>query len=174
VSRKAVRAYLGIGGNLGDVRATFSGALATLRQTEGILVSRVSPLYETLPVGGPKDQPPFLNAVIEVETGLDAHALLRRELQIETRFARLRAIRWGPRTLDLDLLLYGPGELIDDSPELIVPHPRLTERAFVLVPLAQLTSALIMPGTKCSVEALLNGLPDSERSEVHLISPSWT
>lgn len=174
MTKRVVRAYLGIGGNLGQVRETFSGALAALEQTEGISVTGVSPLYETPPVGGPKNQAPFLNAVIEVETGLGARAMLRRQLQIESLFARARTVRWGPRTLDLDLLLYGPTEIIDDPPELVVPHPRLSERAFVLVPLADLAPSLILPGTEHSVGALRDALPASERTEIRLISLAWS
>jgi len=173
MSEEAVRAYLGIGGNLGNVRATFSGALVALEQSDGISIINVSPLYETPPVGGPEAQPAYLNAVIEVETGLSAQVLLQRQLEIESRFARLRTIRWGPRTLDLDLLLYGPGELVDDPPELVVPHPRLTERAFVLVPLAEMAPSLIVPGTARSVEALRDELPAPERTDIRLISPTW-
>jgi len=174
MSECVVRAYLGIGGNLGRVRETFSGALAALQQTDGVSVTRVSPLYETPPVGGPKTQPPFLNAVIEVETGLGARALLRRQLQIESYFARIRTIRWGPRTLDLDLLLHGPAERIADPPELVVPHPRLARRAFVLVPLAELAPSMIVPGIERSVKALCDALPASERAQIRLISPTWT
>jgi len=125
-------------------------------------------------VGGPKAQPPYLNAVIQIETRLGAWELLHRQLQIETEFARTREIRWGPRTFDLDLLLYGPAELIDHPPELIVPHPRLTHRAFVLVPLAELAPSLIVPGAERSVEALRNALPESDRACVRLVSATWT
>jgi 2-amino-4-hydroxy-6-hydroxymethyldihydropteridine diphosphokinase len=174
MSEQLVTAYLGIGGNLGDVGATFSGALANLAQTAGISVTGVSPLYQTPPVGGPENQPPFLNAVVAVETALAAHALLRRQLRIEADFARVREIRWGPRTLDLDLLLYGPAERIEDPPELVVPHPRLAERAFVLVPLAELAPALVVPGTGRCVAALRDALPAYERSQIRLISPTWS
>ena len=174
MSEPCTRAYLGIGGNLGNVRATFSGALTALKRTDGVSVTGVSSLYETPPVGGPEAQPPFLNAVIEVETGLGAHELLRRQLEIESRFARVRTIRWGPRTLDLDLLLYGPDERIDDPPQLMVPHPRLSERAFVLVPLAELALSLLVPGSDRTIEELRDALPASDRNQVRLISPTWT
>jgi len=169
-----VTAYLGIGGNLGDVRRTFSGALEALGETEGVSITGSSPLYATPPVGGPAAQPTFLNAVIEVETQLEAWELLRRQLRIETDFARIRTVRWGPRTLDLDLLLYGPTERIDDPPRLLVPHPRLAERAFVLVPLATLAPSLMVPGTEHSVAELCDALPTSERAGIRLLSPTWT
>lgn len=169
-----IMAYLGIGGNLGDVRRTFSGALEALNKTEGIAITGLSPLYATPPMGGPEGQPTFLNAVIEIETRLDAWELLHRQLRIESDFARVRTIRWGPRTLDLDLLLYGPTALIDNPPQLVVPHPRLVERAFVLVPLTTLAPALIVPGTGHSVAELRDVLPASDRAELHLLSATWT
>jgi 2-amino-4-hydroxy-6-hydroxymethyldihydropteridine diphosphokinase len=174
MSRSAVTAFLGIGGNLEDVRRTFSGALAAVSDTYGISVTGTSPLYATPSVGGPEAQPTYLNAVIQIETRLGAWELLRRQLQIESEFARTREIRWGSRTLDLDLLLYGPTDRIDDPPELIVPHPRLTDRAFVLVPLAELAPSLIVPGAERSVEALRDALPASDRAGIRLVSVTWT
>jgi 2-amino-4-hydroxy-6-hydroxymethyldihydropteridine diphosphokinase len=168
------RAYIGIGGNLGDVREAFSGALAALGVTDGISLSAVSPLYMTPPVGGPPNQPPYLNAVIEIQTRLGARELLRHQLRIEADLGRVRDVRWGPRRLDLDLLLYGPGDLIDEPPELIVPHPRLAERAFVLEPLAALAPALVVPGVGRSVEALRDALPAFERAAVRSVSPTWS
>ncbi len=98
----------------------------------------VSPVYETAPVGGP-EQPDYLNAVVAVETTLSAHELLRVAQGIEAEADRVRTVRWGPRTLDVDVLLVGD-EHVDD-PDLVVPHPRMTERAFVVVPLADLDPA---------------------------------
>ncbi len=124
-------AYVGLGANLGDARATLAGAVESLAELGE--VRAVSPLYETDPVGL-EDQPPFLNAVAVVATSLDPHRLLAELLAIEARFGRERTIRWGPRTLDLDLLAMDGVQL--DEPQLTVPHPRLAEREFALRPLA--------------------------------------
>lgn len=134
----ARRAYLGIGSNLGERLGHLQLAVDQLATTDGVTVVGVSPVYETDPVGGP-EQPDFLNAVVAVDTVLDAHELLRVAQAIETEAERVRTVRWGPRTLDVDVLLVGD-ERIDD-PDLVVPHPRLAERAFVLVPLADLDPA---------------------------------
>ena len=132
------RAYLGIGSNLGERLGYLQLAVDQLAAADGITVVGVSPVYETDPVGGP-DQPDYLNAVVAVDTDLDPHALLRVAQGIEADAERVRTVRWGPRTLDVDVLLVGD-EHVDD-PDLVVPHPRLAERAFVLVPLADLDPA---------------------------------
>ncbi|MGE5470623.1 MAG: 2-amino-4-hydroxy-6-hydroxymethyldihydropteridine diphosphokinase [Bacteroidota bacterium] len=136
-------AYVALGANLGDaastVRAAF-GALANLPQSR---ISRTSALYRTAPVGF-AEQPDFINAVARLETELAPEALLDELLALETRFGRLRAEKNGPRTLDLDLLLYNDQHL--DLPRLTLPHPRLHLRAFVLCPLAELAPALLIPG----------------------------
>ena len=129
------RAYLGIGSNLGDRRAHLQGAVDELGAVEGLRVVAVSPVYETVPVGGPP-QPDFLNAVVAVDTELTARALLELAHRIEAAAERVRAVRWGPRTLDVDVLLVGDERIAE--PDLEVPHPRMTERAFVVVPLADL------------------------------------
>jgi 2-amino-4-hydroxy-6-hydroxymethyldihydropteridine diphosphokinase len=126
-------AYLGIGTNLGDRLAFLQGAVDGLAATPGITVVAVSPVYETDPVGGP-EQPDFLNAVVAVETTLEAHHLLRECQRLEQEAHRVRKEHWGPRTLDVDVLVYGDERI--DTPDLVVPHPRSGERAFVLVPLA--------------------------------------
>jgi 2-amino-4-hydroxy-6-hydroxymethyldihydropteridine diphosphokinase len=130
------RAFIGLGANLGDREATLRAALATLADEDGIEVVAVSTLRETEPVGvGP--QPLFLNGAAELETTLSARELLDRLLATEQRFGRVRVPgERGPRTLDLDLLLYGEEEI--DEPGLTVPHPRLHERTFVLEPLAEI------------------------------------
>lgn len=139
-----VRAYVGIGSNLDDppsqVRRAFQ-ALATLPASR--CVAR-SPLYRTAPVGGPSEQPDYLNAVAALDTTLEPAALLTALQKIENAQGRIRDVRWGPRTLDLDLLLYGA--LIRDDPRLTLPHPRLHERAFVLYPLYDIAPALLLPG----------------------------
>ena len=128
---------IALGGNVGDVRATFRKAVANIcGMTQAALVARSSD-YATPPWGEEK-QDSFINACIEIETALDPHALLFTLHKIEKKFGRDRAkeTRWGPRTLDLDLIAYDDVEL--DKPELMLPHPRLFERAFVLVPLAEI------------------------------------
>ena len=139
-------AYVGLGANLGDREA------AIRRAAELIGARRVSPLIETEPWGY-ADQPRFLNAVAEVETALGAHELLVRLLEVERQLGRERTgPRYGPRTIDLDLLLYG-AETIDE-PGLTVPHPRLHERQFVLEPLAALAPGLEIPGNGTVSDAL--------------------
>jgi len=139
-----VRAYVGLGSNLGEREATLWKALEGLGATEGIEVVAVSSFRETDPVGV-VDQPRFVNAAAALETSLPPRELLERLLDVERSLGRDRAVeeRWGPRTVDLDLLLYG-GESIDE-PGLEVPHPRLAERAFVLEPLLELDPDLRLP-----------------------------
>ena len=129
------RAYLGIGSNLGNRLSYLQLAVDEMATADGVELVGVSPVYETAPVGGP-EQPDFLNAVVAVETELTAHELLVLAQSIETAAARVRTVHWGPRTLDVDVLLVDD-EHIDD-PDLVVPHPRMAERAFVVVPLADL------------------------------------
>lgn len=142
----SARAHVGLGGNLGDVARTFRSALRMLAARPATRVAAVSPVYRTAPWGDAA-QPPFLNAVAALDTALDPHALLEVLLEIERAHGRDRgaaARRWGPRTLDLDLLTHGTQVL--DSARLTLPHPRLHARAFVLVPLADLDPALEIPG----------------------------
>ena len=146
------RAYIGLGSNLGEREATIRAALDALEAEPGLTVAAVSGLIDTEPVGV-VDQPRFLNGVAAVETELSAGELLDVLLDVEQRFGRRRegAVPQGPRTLDLDLLLYGDAVL--DEPGLRVPHPRLHEREFVLGPLAELAPGLEVPG-KGQVETL--------------------
>lgn len=134
-------AYLGLGGNLGDRHVLLSEALARLAAMPEVRIARISPVYETKAIG-PGDQPDFLNLVIELETTLAPHALLDLCLAIEQHLGRVRRERWGPRTIDLDVLLHGDHTLHDER--LTLPHPRLHERAFVLAPLADLAPDLIV------------------------------
>jgi 2-amino-4-hydroxy-6-hydroxymethyldihydropteridine diphosphokinase len=144
------RAYLGIGSNLGDRVSHLQGAVDALGAADGLEVVAVSPVYETTPVGGPA-QPDYLNAVVAVDTSLPARALLELAHRIEAAAARVRTVRWGPRTLDVDVLLVGDEQI--DEPDLVVPHPRMTERAFVVVPLADLAPewATRLPADTASV-----------------------
>ncbi len=132
------RAYLGIGSNLGERLGYLQLAVDHLARTDGVTVVGVSPVYETAPIGGP-EQPDYLNAVVAVDTTLTPHDLLRVAHGIEAEAERVRTVRWGPRTLDVDVLLVGD-ERVDD-PDLVIPHPRMAERAFVVVPLADLDPA---------------------------------
>jgi 2-amino-4-hydroxy-6-hydroxymethyldihydropteridine diphosphokinase len=142
-------AYVGLGANLGDREATVRQAAQLIGAT------RLSKLFETEP-WGLVDQPPFVNAVAEVETPLDARGLLHELLDVERNLGRERiGPRWGPRTIDLDLLLFG--DLVVDEPGLVVPHPYLHERLFVLEPLADLDPELEIPG-RGRVSALVAGL----------------
>jgi 2-amino-4-hydroxy-6-hydroxymethyldihydropteridine diphosphokinase len=138
------RAHIGLGSNLGDREATLREALRRLDAVDGIAVVAVSSFRETDPVGV-LDQPRFVNAAAELETSLRPHDLLDRLLEVERALGRDRTqeARWGPRTVDLDLLLYG-NETVDE-PWLEVPHPRLAERAFVLEPLLELDPDLRLP-----------------------------
>jgi 2-amino-4-hydroxy-6-hydroxymethyldihydropteridine diphosphokinase len=152
---QATAAYIGIGSNLGDREATIAQALELLDEPPAIRLARVATVRETAPVGI-VDQPAFLNTVALVETTLGARELLDKLLALERRLGRVRTgERWGPRTLDLDLLLYGDAKL--DEPGLTVPHPRLHERRFVLEPLYELAPDLLVPG-RGRVGAMLSAL----------------
>ena len=140
-----MRALIGLGANVGDRLANLQRAVDLLGATESTRVLRSSRVYETDPVGGPP-QPDYLNAVIEVETDLDAATLLRTCQLVEEQMGRARTERWGPRTIDLDLLTFGREEVRLDAPPLVVPHPRMHERAFVLVPLLELEADPMLPG----------------------------
>jgi 2-amino-4-hydroxy-6-hydroxymethyldihydropteridine diphosphokinase len=138
-----VTAYVGMGANLGDREGTIRRAVELLAASGAVRVVAVSTLRETEP-WGVTDQPPFVNGACAVETALSARELLDLLLAVERALGRVRGgERWGPRTLDLDLLLYG-GDVIDE-PGLTVPHPRLAERRFVLEPLAELDPGLELP-----------------------------
>jgi 2-amino-4-hydroxy-6-hydroxymethyldihydropteridine diphosphokinase len=139
------RAYVGLGANLGDVMTTLAEVLWALDALPQTTVRQQSDFFRT-PAWGRTDQPDFVNAAVELQTRMPARVLLDALLAIEQRFGRVRdpQDRWGPRSVDLDLLLYGDQQL--NEPGLTVPHPRLHERAFVLVPLAQIAPMLEVPG----------------------------
>lgn len=147
-------AMIGLGSNLGDRRAHLEGAIAALAASQGIEVRRVSSFLETEPVGGPPGQEAYLNAAAVLETTLDPVGLLRVLQAIEARSGRVRTVRWGARTLDLDLLLFE--DRIIETTELTVPHPRLPERRFVLEPLAEVAPDAIEPRTGRTVSDLLD------------------
>jgi 2-amino-4-hydroxy-6-hydroxymethyldihydropteridine diphosphokinase len=133
------RAFIGLGSNLGDRLATLRQATDTLRAAGDVVAT--SPVYETEPVGGPEQQGPYLNVVVELATTDGPRQLLERCQALEEAAQRVRTVRWGPRTLDADVLLVG--ELETDEADLIVPHPRMWERRFVLQPLADLAPELV-------------------------------
>jgi 2-amino-4-hydroxy-6-hydroxymethyldihydropteridine diphosphokinase len=153
-------AYIALGSNLGERELNLLRAVAEISKLPASRVTGLSQFYETSPVGV-VDQPLFLNAVLRLATGLSPHDLLNRLLQIENAvFGRKRTIHWGPRTIDLDLLLYG-NEIINDE-ILMVPHPRMTERRFVLQPLCDIAPDLIHPQLGLSMRALLDTLRSDE------------
>ncbi len=151
-------ALIGLGSNIEPRQAHLDKAREALAAAPGIEVVAMSNIRETAPVGPVTDQPAFLNAAIELRTTLLPRDLLESLLDIERMLGRDRNTeeRWGPRTLDLDLLIYA--DLVIDEPGLIVPHPRLTERRFVLEPLADLVPDLIVPGTAAAVAEHLGKL----------------
>jgi len=146
-----VRAFIGLGANLGEPEAQVRRAIAALGTFPRSRLLAASSLYRSAPVGV-GEQPDFINAVAEVETALGARALLEELLTAEARFGRERPTPGAPRTLDLDLLLYG--DQVIAAPGLVVPHPRMHERAFVLMPLAEIAPDVSIP-RKGSVKALL-------------------
>lgn len=154
-----VSAVLALGTNLGDRAGTLQSALGSLETYEGVHVRAVSPVVETSAVGGP-DQPDYLNAVVALTTTLSPLALLDVCHQIEAEHGRVRLERWGPRTLDLDVITYG--DLIAECRDLEVPHPRASSRAFVLFPWARMDPAAVvpMPRGPARVEDLLAALED--------------
>jgi 2-amino-4-hydroxy-6-hydroxymethyldihydropteridine diphosphokinase len=152
------RAYVGLGANLGDRRASLERAVALLGEHPDVRVVARSALHETEP-WGPVTQPPFLNGVVAIDTSLSPRELLDLLLGVERELGRVRAERWGPRTVDLDLLLYGEKTVAE--PGLVVPHPRLHERAFALEPLAELDPDLVVPG-RGAVTELVAALTSGE------------
>lgn len=155
-------AYIGLGANLGDRRANILAATDLLRQAPGVVGTSLSSLHETEPVGGPPGQDAYLNAAARVETDLDASALLAVLLDIEARLGRQRSEKWGPRTIDLDLLLFD--DEVIDTPGLTVPHPHMHERRFVLEPLAEIAPDVIYPLQNMTIRQLLKHLPGHEQA----------
>jgi 2-amino-4-hydroxy-6-hydroxymethyldihydropteridine diphosphokinase len=152
-------AYVGLGSNLEDPGAQVRRALGELAEIPVTRVTAHSPLYKSPPLG-PSDQPDYINAVAALDTGLAALELLAALCDIEQRHGRKRdGVRWGPRSLDLDLLLYG--DVVMDTPELTLPHPGLPERAFVLYPLFDVAPQLAVPGrgTVRELRELISGAP---------------
>jgi 2-amino-4-hydroxy-6-hydroxymethyldihydropteridine diphosphokinase len=150
--------HLGLGTNLGDRLANLKSSLDRLATHPDIGIAHVSPVYETDPVGGP-EQPCFLNAAAAIETSLSASDLLAVIRSIEIESGRKKTVRWGPRVLDIDILLYGDTVLKSDT--LTVPHPGMHERAFVLVPLADIAPDALHPVFGTTVSQLLSSVDTS-------------
>lgn len=159
-------AVLGLGGNIGDPRKAMAKAIAALATNASIDVTAVSALYST-PPWGKTDQPPFLNAAARIETRLTPRGLLETLLSVERLLGRERGERWGPRTIDIDILLFGRQTV--DEPGLRVPHPRLAERAFALAPLVD-----VLPDAAFAGRSATEWLSLSDRSGVSRVAePGW-
>jgi 2-amino-4-hydroxy-6-hydroxymethyldihydropteridine diphosphokinase len=152
-------AYIGFGSNLGNRLENCRKALEALSKIPSCRLLKTSSFYETDPVGL-VEQPSFINGVVLLETAKDAHRLLRQMLNIETSLGRIRTLKWGPRSIDLDLLFFD--DLIIDSPELSVPHPFLHERRFVLKPLNEISPNFRHPSLEKTVAELLDDLKDGD------------
>ncbi|MFJ8066737.1 2-amino-4-hydroxy-6-hydroxymethyldihydropteridine diphosphokinase [Psychrobacillus sp. NPDC096426] len=159
------RVYLSLGSNIGDRLLFLQQAVRSLQGVKGVKVSQVSSVYETDPVGY-VDQDAFLNIVVELETSMTPLELLKKCNEIEAELGRTREIHWGPRTVDLDILLYN--EEVVETENLIIPHPRMSERGFVLIPLVEINSDLREPRTNRSFIELAHTLKEG----VHLWRPS--
>ncbi len=163
---KPVIAYIGLGANLGDPAAQLRRALAELAALDEVEVAQVSGFYLNPPLG-PKGQPWYVNAVAQVRTRLTAEELMRGLRRVEAAMGRVRGERWGPRVIDLDLLLYD-GE-VSRTPELVLPHPEMHRRAFVLAPLAEIAPDAWHPGLNKSAAQLLAELDPADREALKRI-----
>ena len=156
-----VTAYLGLGSNLGDREVSLSDAIERLAYPPCLTILRSSSIYETAPWGY-AEQPEFLNCVLEIRTRLSPVSLLRRAKEVEHEVGRQPSRRYGPRLIDVDILLYGTLTLDLDDPDLQIPHPRMDSRAFVLVPLAELTEGLMHPTIHRTIGDLAHTVEDRE------------
>ena len=150
--------FIGLGSNLGNRLAFMRGGRDALLATSEVALVRASSVYETVPVGGPADSPLFLNAVLQVITSLQPQELLEVCLAIEEDFGRTRPKRWAPRTLDIDILMYGDHVL--DHEHLVIPHPRFHERAFVMAPMQEIAPDILHPRLLRDMTALASKLPE--------------
>lgn len=141
-------AVVAFGSNLGDVKGNIERALSLLERVEYVDVLKVSSVWSTLPAGGPVNQPEYSNGAVLIKTSLSPHALLTELQTIENKLLRVRREKWGPRTIDLDLILYG--DLVINTPVLTLPHPRVYWRQFVLDPVCEVAPGLVLPTTGLS------------------------
>ena len=156
--------YVALGSNLGDREANIKKALALLIETPHLNIRRISSFIENPAVGGPDDSPDFLNAAVELTTTLSPHALMKRLLEIEREMGRTRDKKWEPRPIDLDLLLFGDQIISDDT--LIVPHPLMHERRFVLEPLVEIAPRANHPVLQVSAQTMLENLLAAEKRRI--------
>ncbi|OAJ72735.1 2-amino-4-hydroxy-6-hydroxymethyldihydropteridine pyrophosphokinase [Brevibacillus sp. SKDU10] len=156
------KVYIALGSNQGEREAMLKGAITELHAHDFIQVYRLSSVYETDPVGY-MNQPAFLNMVIEIETSLTPLELLQTALSIEQKLGRVRLERWGPRNIDIDLLLFGEEEVA--LPNLVIPHPEMIHRAFVLIPLQEVWHGVI-PGTDLSIEEAIHQCIETQGVQV--------
>ncbi|MCM3791120.1 2-amino-4-hydroxy-6-hydroxymethyldihydropteridine diphosphokinase [Domibacillus indicus] len=152
-------AYLSLGTNMGNREEQLREAVRQLEEQKSLQLMAVSSIYETDPVGF-TDQPSFFNIVVKLKTSMTPDELLAACQEIENKLGRERIVRWGPRTIDLDILLYNHDNIKSDS--LIIPHPRMTERAFVLIPLAEIDTAITLPGTSLPLEHYVKNVQGKE------------
>lgn len=150
--------YVGLGSNMGNREGNLRTACKHIRATQGIQPVSCSLFYETAPVGGPR-QPMFLNAVLGINTLLSPHQLLERFQHIEALMGRIRTVKWGPRIIDIDILLYGD-EIVDDD-RLTIPHPLMHTRLFVLEPLVEIAPDVVHPGSQKTIFQLYKELQTS-------------
>jgi 2-amino-4-hydroxy-6-hydroxymethyldihydropteridine diphosphokinase len=153
--------YIGLGSNMGDKKGQLKQARKMIEDITDVEIIQASSLYLTSPWGN-LDQEDFINQVIKISTGLPARDLLNRLQEIEIKMGRQRNVRWGPRTIDLDILLYG--DEIIDSPELRVPHPHMRERLFVLIPLQEMNPDLVFPDDGINLREVLVSVLDREEN----------
>lgn len=167
----SVACLIALGSNIGDRRAHLEAALAGLAAIDGLTINAVSPLYETAPVGGPGGQGAFLNAAVAGRTTLPAADLLAALHGIEAARDRTREVHWGPRTLDLDLLIHGA--TVSDDPALALPHPRMHERRFVMAPAADVAPDLVHPVLGRRLADIAAALP-AEAGDLRVVAaPDW-
>lgn len=156
-------AYLGLGSNLGNRWEQLERAIELLRHTDGLDIIKRSSVYQTKPVGY-LDQPDFYNLVVEIKTTLDPEMLLSCILKIEKKMDRVRMVRWGPRTIDIDILLYEEHMIIQEN--LQIPHPNMFDRGFVLIPLFEVCGDIRLPGKNKTITQLIQTLPSEQEYKI--------